>query len=391
MRNIIITGGELFNKGAQAMTFIAVDELHKRFPNHKIYLLSEMDNQKSAEEKGKYNFDFFGWFPPKFIEIKSNPFKHFVYSVLKSEYKKFYDIYNNCDLMIDISGYALASKFDKAYYEMYLDHIEFAKAFNIPVYLMPQSFGPFDFEDESIVERVKIDLSYIKTIMAREQDGYDLLTRENGLNNVILCKDIVLCNKGVDLNNIFKSMPEITIPEISNNSVGLIPNAMTLKIVNENELLTIYKKLIEKLIDNKKSIYLIRHSTQDYELCKKIKALFESNSNVILLKDDFQCYEFNEIVKKMDFIVGSRFHSIVHALKNGIPCISMGWADKYNELMAEFEQSNYSFDLREDIDISAMCDAAEQLDINKSSESNRILTILSKVQEENAFDNIIEV
>ena len=29
MRNIIITGGELFNKGAQAMTFVAVDELKK--------------------------------------------------------------------------------------------------------------------------------------------------------------------------------------------------------------------------------------------------------------------------------------------------------------------------------------------------------------------------
>ena len=30
MKNIIITGGELFNKGAQAMTFITVDEMKKR-------------------------------------------------------------------------------------------------------------------------------------------------------------------------------------------------------------------------------------------------------------------------------------------------------------------------------------------------------------------------
>lgn len=43
MRNVIITGGELFNKGAQAMTFIAVDELRRRFPEHQIFLLSEMD------------------------------------------------------------------------------------------------------------------------------------------------------------------------------------------------------------------------------------------------------------------------------------------------------------------------------------------------------------
>ena len=41
MRNIIITGGELFNKGAQAMTFVTVNELKKRFPDHQIYLLSK--------------------------------------------------------------------------------------------------------------------------------------------------------------------------------------------------------------------------------------------------------------------------------------------------------------------------------------------------------------
>ena len=45
MKNIIITGGELFNKGAQAMTFITVDEMKKRFTDHNIYVLSEMDLQ----------------------------------------------------------------------------------------------------------------------------------------------------------------------------------------------------------------------------------------------------------------------------------------------------------------------------------------------------------
>ena len=51
MKNIIITGGELFNKGAQAMTFIAVDEMKKRFPDHQILVLSEMDLQRSKEER----------------------------------------------------------------------------------------------------------------------------------------------------------------------------------------------------------------------------------------------------------------------------------------------------------------------------------------------------
>ena len=63
MKNIIITGGELFNKGAQAMTFIAVDELKKRFPAHQILVLSELDLQRSKEEREQYAFQFIGWYP----------------------------------------------------------------------------------------------------------------------------------------------------------------------------------------------------------------------------------------------------------------------------------------------------------------------------------------
>ena len=73
MRNIIITGGELFNKGAQAMTFVTVSELKKRFPNHKIILLSEMDKRRPKEEKAKYAFDFMGWYPIKFARAQKNP------------------------------------------------------------------------------------------------------------------------------------------------------------------------------------------------------------------------------------------------------------------------------------------------------------------------------
>ena len=51
MKNIIITGGELFNKGAQAMTFITVDEIKKRFSDHRILVLSEMDLKRPKKEQ----------------------------------------------------------------------------------------------------------------------------------------------------------------------------------------------------------------------------------------------------------------------------------------------------------------------------------------------------
>ena len=41
--NIVIVGGELFNKGAQAMTFTVVDEFSSRYPEKDIYLFSNSD------------------------------------------------------------------------------------------------------------------------------------------------------------------------------------------------------------------------------------------------------------------------------------------------------------------------------------------------------------
>ena len=136
----------MVNKGAQAMTFIAVDELHRRFPDHQIYVLSEMDMERSATEKACFNFEFTGWYPLKFARCQTNALLRCACLLRnRGELKEAEALYRNCDAMVDISGYALGSVWSDEVCGRYLDHLEFAKAFHIPVYLMPQSFGPFDF------------------------------------------------------------------------------------------------------------------------------------------------------------------------------------------------------------------------------------------------------
>ena len=48
-------------------------------------------------------------------------------------------------MLIDISGYAIGSNWSDKVCSDYLDNIEFAQAYGVPVYLMPQSFGPFEY------------------------------------------------------------------------------------------------------------------------------------------------------------------------------------------------------------------------------------------------------
>ena len=82
-----------------------------------------------------------------------------------------------------------------------------------------------------------------------------------------------------------------------------------------------------------------------------IKNLFPSdnnNNNIILIDKEFSCLEYNEFVKKFNFLICSRFHGLVHAYKNIVPCIALGWAVKYRELAENLGQQNYIFDITDE-------------------------------------------
>lgn len=393
MRNFIITGGELFNKGAQAMTFIAVDELRRRFPDHQIFLLSEMDLDRPASQKEQFYFEFTGWYPLKFAKCQTNALLRAVCRIRNgSELKEAEAIYRNCDGMIDVSGYALGSVWSDATCNRFLDHLEFAKAFHIPAYLMPQSFGPFDFDEErkKLDNRIRRLLPTARVIFAREQEGYDALVSQYGLKNVRLATDLVLSNQNINLSRVFKTIPVIELPEIADHSVAVIPNAMNASISNQDNTVKFYTEVIGTLLNLGKNVYLLRHSTMDADLCNILKENFRGNDRVIQLERDFSCLEFNELVKQFQFLVASRFHAIVHAYKNGIPCVVLGWAAKYHALLNQFGQETYMLDVRNNVAQSEIQNAIIRMNQNYLDESQKIKSQLAEVQKDNAFDAILE-
>lgn len=372
------------------MVFITVDELKKRYPDHEIYVLSELDLERPESEKNKYAFKFTGWYPIKFAKSQNNfLLRQLCKTRNAKEYNSAYDLYSNCDLMIDISGYALGSNWSYATCNRYIEHLEFAKAFNIPVYLMPQSFGPFDFTGEKAQEldgRLRSALSYVNTICAREKEGYDQLKEKYALDNVIKCYDLVLNNKGVDLEHIFKSEQEFKLPELNKNSVGVIPNGMLLTVKDADFVLSMYRTLVSHLLTKGYQVYILSHSSTDAKLCIDIYNACSENDKITLLDNDFSCLEFDEMVKSFEFIIASRFHSIVHAYKNAVPCILLGWAEKYYQLSKLFEQQQYCFDMREAINTCKITDKIDDIDSNKENEKSKIKGLLGAIQKDNVFD-----
>lgn len=410
MYKVLIIGANFINKGAQSMLFITMDEIYKRisdayicfgtFENeidtslyrfHTVYYKSQSvrialnPKCKIAIASKEYAKNLIKWIAGKQYRKYMTPVNRF--SELEKIIKEF-------DLIVDISGFGLGSKWGVEGSEQYLDNIRLAKKYSIPMILMPQSFGPFDYEgakSQKVISDIKNLLSYPYKIYAREKQGYDILTREFSLGNVEKSYDLVLQNTGIDLTNIFYNdyCPcSIEIPQGDN--IAVIPNVQCFRHGDKEYNFKLYEAIINELVKRNKAVYIVSHATEDRELCVQLKKPFANNKQVFLFDRDLTCLEYDNFTTQFDFIICSRFHGIVHAYRNYVPCIVLGWAIKYIELSEAVGQGQYCFDLTS-VDENFQEKVIEKIlymDRHYLDEKSTIKHHLTEIQKNNCFDVI---
>lgn len=397
MKHYIIVGGNFVNTGAEAMTFSTIDNLRKTNPNCKITMFSNLDANK---DNSNYTFDVIHMsgsalrhaqnprFDIKYYAMgiahillrKGNPFK---------EYKKLTELLKTCDGVFDISGFAISSQFKNRNTLGKLANVDLFAQYGIPYFFMPQSFGPFDYLEnrEGMLKRLKESLPKATKIFVREEEGYHMLVNLIGNKNVIKSYDMVLQTKTFNKSNIYKEVPSVkTIRIDTKNNVAIIPNMRNFDHGNKDEILSLYKTIMELLLNRGKNIYLISHSVEDIEACALIKNIFASEDKVHLLKEKIDSWNYSVLIREFDFAIASRFHSIVHSYRENVPCIALGWATKYKELLESVGQEEYIFDVRRLAgNKTDIVSAIRRMDERKHEECAVIKDKMFKIQETNCF------
>lgn len=404
MGYVLITGGNLINKGAQAMVFVAVDEVKRRFPDKEVVVVSDVDAARSDEELMRYRFLFrdsvclYGW---KYKLIQHR------YGKLDRHGDAKY-IRKHIDMVIDVSGYTFGSNWGILANLLAAYRVRAAAKSRAPIYFMPQSVGPFEWKGlrGKIAEHyMSLWLRKAKFFYGREQEGCEFLRRRLGVYYVKYAPDLVMTNRGVDRRELFRSMPgprtgepedsyrgraswdagDVEIPVIEPNSVGVVPNVRNDRYGGANQMDAFYRRVIDRLLEMGRTVYIIRHAVQDRECCRRIKAFYEKEVRVVLLEDEMDCFAYSALAARFDYLIASRYHAVVHAYKEGIPCIVPGWALKYQELLKLFDQQEYAIDIR-----TAKPDAADEpiarMEENYAKEAEKIRKQLVKLQRGNVFD-----
>lgn len=410
--NVIITGANYNNKGAQSMLFITAYEIRKRFPDSDIFYAS---GEELSEFKNlRFNIIYYNndshlvaraRFGKNYLIIK-NLIKNSVKYLLKrknivpvSRTLEFDRLLKKADLILDISGFVFGDRFSYEGNERALDMIRIASKYGIPIMLLPQSFGPFNFNGMSIEKRkhlledLKKWLTYPEVIFAREKQGFNSLCNGLGLNNVKYSRDLVLQNEIIHSDDVYIKQIELNIPNVnSEKNVAVIPNNECFVRGNYQLLMELYVVIIDDLLISNREVYIIKHSNDDINVCNDIKSKFSENKHVHLLCDEFSCFEYDGVIGKFEFAICSRFHGVVHAYKRLVPCLILGWADKYIELAECVEQSDYVFDVvSQKLEFGNILSSLYRMRDNIEEEKSTIEKRLQIIRENNCFDEVAAI
>jgi len=365
------------------MTFTVVDQMKRRYPNSEIVLLSSLDSRRTVADLAQYKFKILPW------DLETRIMTAAPLDLRDRSLNDIDDLFKNAMAVVDISGYALSSQLSRLSWLAYLLNVAIAKRYSIPFFILPQSLGPFNYGVISPILKglFKAYLSYPRLIFAREEEGYRLIksiTPENSRKEF----DVVLTGTGYDEGNIFTHRIGQQ-PSITEGSVGIIPNMRVIERAEHSTIIKLYQRIVQEIVTSGKTVYLLHHSHEDLDFCLSLKAGVDSD-RVVVIEEELNAIDIESTIAKFDFVVASRYHSIIHAYKHGVPAYVIGWATKYHELLSAFEQYQYFADVRSGLDEDAIIQSIKKMIVSHQQESVRIKNRLDAIRKCSVFDDVCD-
>ena len=244
----------------------------------------------------------------------------------------------------------------KIYFFLY--HINLALSMGIPVYVMPNSYGPFvDNASKRMVQRC---LSRCRLVYSRESISQEVLRNTCGVDSE-LSRDLAMYlekDKGFDA---AKCLNEKGISIQTGKMVGITvrPYRFPGK-QNAEELYKNYKTSVYHLILWLKANYyhpvLIEHvysenyHERDIICINEIAKMVEDAGQKVDVFSalELNCKQMKSVYSMMDYLIGTRFHSVIFSLTENVPVIAITYGgNKGDGIMKDIGLSDYAVPIDE--------------------------------------------
>lgn len=349
---ILITGGSFANKGAEAMTLALCSFLNSRFPDYSV-LLGSPD---AAHDVLVLQNQILPVRPPAGVSLtrKALELTKALAPVRLPQRKALLPgSYRRIKAVIDVGGFASGDPWGGGAARWRWWSFHRLKSLGVPVIFMPQAWGPFDNLEVRFFTRLM--LKGVALVFARDAESLEYLRELN----VVPASSLKM---GADIGLQFRGSPPEVGARILRSSgvplgqrpvIGVTPNMRAYERCpgrgKDNKYVRMLADICRFFADScKTSVVLIPHEifqdedADDRYLCELLLGSLRTNQVLYVLDKQYSSAELRSVIGHLDFLVGSRYHSVVGALSKRIAVTALGWSHKYGQLMESVQLGGYA-------------------------------------------------
>lgn len=256
------------------------------------------------------------------------------------------------------------------YYSLY--HLLLAERLNIPVIVMPNSYGPFKGKIVNIL--LKKALGNAKIVTSREGISREVLREFTNVNSEIY-PDLGFFLKNSNKFNAKKYLLKKGVPIGDKKCIGMtlrpyrFPKSDNPKEKYENYISSI-AKYIKWLEENNYFLVMVAHTLgpsahEDDRIAIKDVLNKCTSKNIVYIEDEnLDCEDIKSLYSELDFVIGTRFHSAIFAMASGVPSIAISYGGNKGEgIMKDMGLEKYVVPI-EEINYDSLVEKTIDLDNN---------------------------
>lgn len=227
------------------------------------------------------------------------------------------------DVVLDASGFAFSDQWGTREIRKLLDKMARRRP-GTPLILLPQALGPFKNEE---VARLSRELfSRASLVCARDRISHSMAANL-GLSDakLRLYPDFTPC--------VAPCLPEGMIP--TEPFVALVPNLRMLdKGGSTDHYLPFLEFAAKTLREKHMNPHFVLHDAKEDQ---QVVSLLESRGVQLPVLKHSDPRVLKGMLGSARLVIGSRFHALVSAMSQCVPCIGVGWSHKYQEVFSDFD------------------------------------------------------
>nr|WP_276510846.1 polysaccharide pyruvyl transferase family protein [Herbiconiux flava] len=319
---ILLVGVEFNNQGAYLMLRAAAERIREQFG---MVPVVEFQNGPDLKKRlaGVYPI-----VPQRFYGLFTRLTK---INALSRVWKRFpWVLPTEIAAVFDGSGFRYGDEWAHQRLDVSAGKLAAWKARGVPVYMLPQAFGPFDKTAEPTLTALRAS----RQIIARDPESLAHVESifATGSGTVRLFPDFT-----AGLAGRFPSQHEShrggtpIVPNVNIYARAAGPEAKQRYIEN---LAAIAVDLHERGL---KPYGLAHEGRSDLDVLRRVASIVSKTSNIDLeIVEGLNGIELKGLIGTAPLLVSGRYHAVVSALSQGVPTIIHGWSHKYSHVADDF-------------------------------------------------------